>query len=98
MPNYKRPDFKRIRDQVPIEDVCNMLGIELKRKGGALRGNCLICNHPSPRVFTVSPFLNRFWCFGFCRNGGDVIELVAQVRQISNYDAAAQLDKLFNSS
>jgi DNA primase len=36
----------------------------------------------------VTPSLNRFWCFGNCQSGGDVIELVAQVKQLSRKDAA----------
>lgn len=92
-----RPNFKKLA-QIPIEQVCQMLGIVLKRKGVGLRAHCPICNHDSPRALTVTPRLNRFWCFGHCRCGGDVIELVAQVKQISSYDAACLLAKTFNSS
>lgn len=92
-----RPDFKRLAT-IPIERVCDVLDIPLKKRGRQLRGLCPICEHNSPRAFTVTPALNRFWCHGFCRSGGDVIELVAQVKQIGKYDAALFLADNFNSS
>lgn len=84
------PDFKKVA-QIPIEPVCAWLGIELKNKGAHLRGQCPICDHPSERAFSVTPKIGRWWCFGRCKSGGDVIELVAQVNQVSHYEATKQL-------
>lgn len=92
---YSRPDFTRIRG-TPIEDVLDMLGIDLKKRGKQLRGHCPICGHQSPRAFTVTPDLNRFWCFGDCRGGGDVIELVSRVKQLSQYEAACYIAKNYS--
>ena len=84
----KRVDFKALRQRIPIEHVLDMLGIQLKKTGAQLRGSCPICSNASDRCFVVTPSLNRFWCFGDCQSGGDVIELVAQVKQLSHKDAA----------
>ena len=84
----KRVDFKALRQRVAIERVVDLLGIQLKKSGAQLRGPCPICSCASDRCFTVTPALNRFWCFGDCKSGGDVIELVARVKQTSHKDAA----------
>ena len=95
MRSNKRVDFKASRQRIPIERVLDMLGIQLKKTGAQLRGPCPICSHASDRCFVVTPALNRFWCFGDCQRGGDIIELVAQVRQISHKDAAHLLAEHF---
>lgn len=94
MPTYRRPDFNSLKG-IPIEDVLHYLGIDLKKKGKQLRGQCPVCLHPSSRAFTVTPDMNRFWCHGYCRSGGDTIELVSRVKQITAYDAACELQKTF---
>lgn len=88
MRSYRRVDFKALRRRIPIERVLDMLGIRVKKIGAQLRGSCPICSNASDRCFVVTPAINRFWCFGDCQNGGDVIELVAQVKQLSHKDAA----------
>lgn len=95
MRSNKRVDFKALRQRIPIEQACAMLGISLKKAGAQLRGPCPICSHASDRCFVVTPALNRYWCFGNCGSGGDVIELVAQVRQLSHKDAAQLLAEHF---
>ena len=47
-----------------------------------------ICDNGSDRFFMVTPWLNRYWCFGTCQSGGDIIGLVAQAQRISKKDAA----------
>jgi DNA primase len=92
------PNFKKVA-RIPIEQVVDFLGLDLKKKGRQLRGPCPLCQHPSQRAFSVTlGEVNRFWCFGHCRCGGDVIQLVAQVKQLTQYEAACLLAKHFNSS
>jgi DNA primase len=91
----KRVDFKVLRERIPIARVIDMLGVRLKKRGAQLRGSCPICSHASDRCFVVTPSLNRFWCFGDCQRGGDIIELVAQVKHVSQKDAAQILAEHF---
>jgi DNA primase len=98
MAKQRRLDFKAIRDEIRIEQVCDWLGIIMKKTGTQLRGACPICKHDSSRCLVVTPALNRFWCFGSCHRGGDVIELVARVKQLSTKDAARLLVDHFGSS
>ena len=91
MPTHKRVDFKELRQRITIEQACAMLDVPLKKSGAQLRGSCPICSNASDRCFVVTPAINRFWCFGDCQSGGDVIELVAQARKLSHKDAAKLL-------
>ena len=91
-------DFHALRQRIQIEPVCDLLGIQLKKTGEQLRGSCAICGHDSTRCFVVTPKLQRFWCFGHCRSGGDCIELVARVKQMSHKDAARFLADHFRGS
>jgi DNA primase len=94
----KRVDFKALRERVQIERVCDLLGIKLKKSAAQLRGSCPICDQESDRCFVVTPSINRYWCFGKCQSGGDVIELVAQVKKLAHKDAAAFLARHFGGS
>ena len=91
MANNRRLDFKVLCREIRIKDVCDWLGIDLKKSGTQLRGCCPICKHDSRRCFVVTPALDRYWCFGHCHSGGDVIELVVRVKQVSHIDAARLL-------
>ena len=90
-----RIDFAALKRRIGIEPVCDWLGIKLKKAGHQLRGACPICQHDSSRCFVVTPKIGLFYCFGGCRNGGDVIELVAQVKQVSHQQAARLLAEHF---
>ena len=90
-----RIDFAALKRRITIEQVCDWLGVKLKKTGHQFRGACPICSHESSRCFVVTPKLGLFYCFGHCHNGGDVIELVAQVKQLSHSQAARLLVEHF---
>ena len=58
MRSNTRVDFKALRQRIRIEQVCDLLGIPLKKTGAQLRGPCPICSHDSDRCFVVTPKLN----------------------------------------
>ena len=89
-------DFKRLR-QIPIIDICDWLDIELKRTGAQYRGACPICKHSSDRCFVVTPAKGLFFCFGDCRDGGDGLELVCRVKQLTYTQAARLIAANFGS-
>lgn len=83
-------DFAELKARVGITDVLSMLGIDPKRfkaHGDQLRGCCPIHNGDNPRGFIVTPGKELWYCFSGC-GGGDVIALVAKMRQLSTKDAA----------
>ena len=97
MRTYNRPNFKKLRE-IPIEKITGILQLDLKKKGYQLRGSCPICQHPSERCFTVTPKLSRWWCHGSCKSGGDGLQLYAEVRQMTLYQAACELKQIFEPS
>lgn len=67
--------------RAPILDLCEELGIELKRAGKSYRGPCPFHDSTSGTSFTVSPSKGVYHCFG-CGAGGDVIDLLRRVRDV----------------
>ena len=84
MPNYV--DFAKLKQEVTIEQVFPMLDLDLKRKGDQYRGECPVCDG-TDRSFVVTLSKQAWYCFG-CRKGGDLISLVAHVRDVGLRDAA----------
>jgi len=58
--------------EIPIE---NLIESRLKRSGNNLIGLCPLHNEKTPS-FYIYRDENRWWCFGECSKGGDVISFV----------------------
>ncbi len=83
-------DFKELKSNVSIEQAVVMLGLSLKKHGDQLRGRCPIHHGTNDREFVVTPAKGLFFCFGGC-GGGDLINLVAKVKDIPPKEAGALL-------
>lgn len=83
-------DFASIKEEIPIDRAIAMLGLDMKEKNGQFRGECPTCKSGGPRALAITPSKNSFYCFGN-QKGGDVISLVAHIRETSVKDAAAWL-------
>ena len=84
-------DFAEVKAAHPIGKVVELLGIEVtKQRNGQLRGCCPIHNGNDPRGFVITPSKGLWYCFKGC-GGGDVIALVAKVKDITPKDAAEWL-------
>lgn len=84
------PDMKRIKREIGIERALAYYGaIELRRAGEARVGPCPIHGSAkSSRAFRISPDGRGWYCFGACRRGGSVIDLVAALEHCSIREAA----------
>jgi DNA primase len=83
-------DFAELKAKVNITDVLTMLNVDIHRfkpHGDQLRGCCPIHGGDNPRGFIITPSKGLWYCFSGC-GGGDVIALVAKMRQLSTKDAA----------
>lgn len=78
--------IRQARD-VPIE---NLISQSLRRSGKALVGLCPLHNERSPS-FYIYPDTNRWWCYGGCARGGDVINFVELLRNCSFREAVQYL-------
>ena len=82
-------DYQRIRDEVPMERLCSLIGIPVKH------GFAVCPLHPDSNAsMRVYPGDKGFYCFG-CHQGGDVIDFLALITKQSRPDAARQLMQTF---
>jgi len=89
-PRAGSPDFyAELKRRVSIADAARMCGreVELRARGGKLLGGCPHCGDgESGTRFQVDPERQLFHCKS-CGHGGDVIGLVALLRQLDNAEA-----------
>ncbi len=79
--------------QANIIDVVSEF-VSLRRRGINYIGNCPFHNEKTPS-FTVSPHKGIYKCFG-CGKGGNAVNFLMDVEQISFIDAIKQLGKKFH--
>ena len=89
-------NFADVKAAVTIEQVCAWLGITLRPIGAQLRAQCPICQDGGDRAFVATPSKQLWKTFcTTCDSGGDCIELVARVNDISQKEAAAKIVEHF---
>lgn len=88
-------DFKRIKEEVSIENVLKMLNLQMKRSGAQLRSECPACRNGGPRALAVTVDRGSYYCFSD-KKGGDCIALVSHVLGISARDAGEKIAQYFN--
>ena len=93
-------DFKEIKDRISMEMVLSRYGLLnlLKKSGNNLVGRCPIHNGSNPRQFSVNLDRNIFNCFGDCGSGGNVLDFVSRMEEISLRDAALLLKDWFGGN
>ncbi|TLX77777.1 DNA primase [Labilibacter sediminis] len=79
--------------QAQIIDVVSEF-VSLRKRGINYIGNCPFHNEKTPS-FTVSPHKGIYKCFG-CGKGGNAVNFLMDVEQVSFIDAIKQLGKKFN--
>jgi DNA primase len=80
-------DFATLKQRVAIETMLPPLQLEMREANGQFRGPCPVCQSGGKRALVVTPAKSAFYCFGG-HIGGDVIALVAHVRDCSMKQAA----------
>lgn len=86
----------RIKATVTVADVLSRSGVApMRRAADGSVGACPICStgkNKRSRAFTASANGRAWYCFGDCRRGGSVIDLVMAMRQCDLKRAIAWLD------
>lgn len=82
--------FEQAKNRISILDVCDLLGIKLRRN----KSLCPFHKENTPS-FSVHPDKNIFYCFG-CNKGGDAITLVAELLNIKPLEAVKYLNDVFH--
>ena len=68
---------------------------ELKGTGNTVRSTCPIHNGSNDKQFVVNIRNNTWCCFGDCRKGGSILELVAELEKIDIREAAVRIASWF---
>ena len=84
--------IQQILDTIPIDDLVGDY-VKLKRSGSRFKGNCPFHDEKTPS-FVVTPNLNIYKCFG-CQKGGNSIQFLMEIEQMSFVEAARELAKRY---
>ena len=97
MPNAKFVEFKAVKSAITIEQVLahyNLLE-QFTRKGDSLSGPCPIHKGSNPTQFRVSTSKNVWNCFSECKRGGNALDFIARMEDVSIHAAAMKAIEWF---
>ena len=98
MPKNQFVDFKAVKMAVNMEQVLQHYGLldQFKRSGDSLSGPCPIHKGTNPTQFRVSISKNIWNCFSECKNGGNVLDFIARMENVSIHAAALKAIEWFH--
>jgi DNA primase len=82
-------DIAAVRDRARIEEVVGSY-VTLRNAGGTLKGLCPFHDEKTPS-FQVTPSRGYWYCFGACAEGGDVIDFMRKIDNLSFVEAVERL-------
>ena len=98
MPKSKFVDFKAVKAAITMEQLLEHYGLmpQFKRSGDSLTGPCPIHKGSNPTQFRVSTTKNVFNCFSECKHGGNTLDFIAKMENVSVLAAANKAIEWFN--
>ncbi|HEY5233256.1 MAG TPA: CHC2 zinc finger domain-containing protein [Verrucomicrobiae bacterium] len=98
MPKSKFIDFKAVKAAITMEQVLEHYGLlhQFKRSGDRLSGPCPIHKGSNPTQFSVSIEKNVWNCFSECKHGGNVLDFIAKMEDVSILAAANKAIEWFH--
>src|SRR5215469_16230569 len=97
MPKSSFVDFKAIKAAITMEQVLEHYGIldKFKRSGDSLSGPCPIHKGSNPTQFRVSTTKNIWNCFSECKHGGNTLDFIARMENVTIHAAALKAVEWF---
>jgi DNA primase len=97
MPKSSFVDFKAVKAAITMEQVLEHYGLldRFKRSGDSLSGPCPIHKGSNPTQFRVSVSKNIWNCFSECKHGGNVLDFIAKMEDVSIHAAALKAIEWF---
>src|SRR5260370_26470656 len=97
MPKSQFVDFKALKAAITMEQVLEHYGLldQFKRSGDSLSGPCPIHKGNNPTQFRVSISKNIWNCFSECKHGGNVLDFIARMDDVSVHAAALRAIEWF---
>lgn len=86
-------DIDKMKSEIPIKDVCDMLGIQLEKKSGANIFGSI--RNERTGSFSINPDKNIWRDWG-TNEGGSIIDLVMKVENVNEGRAVQMLAEHFN--
>src|SRR6266853_1252703 len=98
MPKSSFVDFKAVKAAITMEQVLQHYGLldRFKRSGDSLSGPCPIHKGENPTQFRVSISKNIWNCFSECKRGGNVLDFIALMEDVSIHAAALKAMEWFS--
>jgi DNA primase len=98
MPKSSFVDFKAVKAAITMEAVLEHYGIldKFKRGTDSLSGSCPIHKGSNPTQFRISISKNIWNCFSECKHGGNVLDFIARMEDVSIHAAALKAIEWFN--
>jgi DNA primase len=98
MPKAAFVDFKAIKTVVKMEQVLEHFGLsdKFKKSGDSLSGPCPIHGGSNPTQFRISISKNIWNCFSECKHGGNVLDFIAKMEDVSIHAAAMKAIEWFH--
>lgn len=97
MPKIKFVDFKAVKAALTMEQLLQHYNLldKFKRSGDSLNGPCPIHKGSSPTQFRISISKNIWHCFSECKHGGNTLDFIAKVENVSIHAAALKAIEWF---
>lgn len=97
MPKSSFVDFKAVKATITMEQVLEHYGLldKFKRSGDSLSGPCPIHKGNNPTQFRVSISKNIWNCFSECKHGGNVLDFIARMDNVTIHAAATRAIEWF---
>ena len=91
-------DFKAVKAAITMEQVLDHYGLmdKFKRGTDSLNGPCPIHKGSNPTQFRVSISKNIWNCFSECKHGGNVLDFIVHMENVSIHAAALKAIEWFN--
>jgi DNA primase len=98
MPKSLFVDFKAIKAAITMEQILQHYGLsdQFKRSGDSLSGPCPIHKGNNPTQFRVSLTKNIWNCFSECKNGGNTLDFIARMENVTIHAAALKAMEWFH--
>ncbi|MEO7300527.1 MAG: CHC2 zinc finger domain-containing protein [Verrucomicrobiota bacterium] len=98
MPKSKFVDFKAVKSAITMEKVLSHYHLidQFKRSGDSLSGPCPIHKGSNATQFRVSTSKNIWNCFSECKHGGNTLDFVARMENVSIHAAALKAIEWFH--
>jgi DNA primase len=97
MPKLKFVNFKAVKAALTMEQVLEHYGLmdKFKRSGDSLNGPCPIHKGSSPTQFRVSVSKSLWHCFSECKHGGNALDFISKMEDVSIHAAALKAIEWF---